>query len=341
VTAWPILNDQLFLALDYVEVPSGRFAGGACDDSPEGAMVRAHSEATERASLIENGPLMVISRDEALERGLCLVTPHDILSDTEDWVPARRATTGEGAGVPADVALLRRVSSRLRVLPWRQSSVGTAAHPDRDAAGVSGILECLERYAIRRVWVGTATLEPATDRLRDLMPAGLATAFENRKLVAYAWSVREMAPVHVTLVLVGRKDRAQATFGAGVGFEEDRALTHALREAVMVRASLGNRANRNEREFQRGARAARHQEAFLTYLRELETPADESEATNRRSITPADLPVHVEERFGVAPLLIDVPSLNANAVVKAVIPSAEFLTPRSGGDYIFAPGYLD
>lgn len=341
MTARPILNDQLFLALDYVEVPSGRFAGGACDDSPEGAMVRARSEATERASLIENGPLMVISRDEALARGLCLFTPHDILDDADDWVPARRATTGEGAGVPADTALLGRVSPGMRVLPWRQSSVGTAAHPDRDTAGTSGILECLERYAIRRVWTGTATLESATERLRDLMPPVLAMAFADRQLVVHAWSVPEMAPVHVTLVLVGRKDRAQATFGAGAGFEEDRALLHALHEAVMVRASLGNRANRNEREYQRGARSASHQEVFLTYLRNLERPADESEATNRVPITPSDLPVLVEERFGVAPLLIDVPSLNADAVVKAVIPSAEFLTPRTGGDYICAPGYLD
>lgn len=341
MSAWPILDDQLFLALDYAEVPSGRFAGGACDDSPQRALARARSEATERASLIENGPLMVISRDEAERRGLRLVTPHDILADAEDWVPARHAATGEGAGVPADVALLRRVSTRLRVLPWRQSSVGTAVHPDRDTAGVSGIFECLERYAIRRVWNGTATLRPATERLSELMPPGLTSAFANRQLVAYAWTVREMTPVHVALALVGRKDRAQATFGAGAGFDEDRALVHALHEAVMVRASLGNRANRDTPEFQRGARSARHQEAFLTYLRDLESPAGDNGATNHDTVTPSDLPAFVEERFGVAPLLIDVPSLNGDAVVKAVIPSAEFLTPRSGGEYIIAPGYLE
>ena len=337
MSARPILDDQLFLGLDYVDARTGRFAGGACDDLPERAMVRAHSEATERASLIENGPLMVISRAEALERGLFLFTPHEILDDTDDWIPARHATTGEGAGVPADVALLRRVSPKLRVLPWRQSSVGTAAHPDRDIAGVSGILECLERQVIRRVWAGTVTLEPATERIRDLMPPGLAKALADRQLVVHAWSVREIAPIEVTLVLVGRHDRAQATFGAGAGFERESALLHALHEAVMVRASLGSPASRNEPEFLRGARSAGHQETFLTFLHALERPADEREA----AITPAELPAFIEERFGVAPLLIDVPSMNATAVVKAVIPSAEFLTPRSGGDYIVAPGYLE
>lgn len=339
VTARPILNDQLFLALDYVEVPSGRYAGGACDDEPDRAMVRAHSEAIERASLIENGPTLVISREDAVERGLSLFTPHDILDDTEDWIPARQATTGEGAGVPADVALLRRVSSRLRVLPWRQSSVGTAVHPDRDVAEVSGILECLERYAIRQIWAGTITLEAVTEQLNDSIPQGLAKALAERKLVAHAWRVREMAPVQVTLVLVGREDRAQATFGAGAGFSAEDALIHALHEAVMVRASLGNPANRKEPEFLRGARSAGHQDAFLTYLRALERPA--GEAANPPTVTASTLPALVEERFGVAPLLIDVPSLNATAVVKAVIPSSEFLTPRTGGDYIITPGYLE
>jgi len=342
VSATPILDDQLYLGLDHVDARSGRFAGGACDDVPERAMVRAHGEATERASLIENGPLLVIPRDEAVERGLSLFTPHEILEDAEDWVPARRATTGEAAGVPADVALLRRVSTKLRVLPWRQSSVGTAAHPDRDVAGVSGILECLERQAIRRVWAGTVTLAPATERLGELIPPGLAKALADRQLVVHAWSVREMAPIHVTLVLVGRHDRAQATFGAGAGFTQGPALLHALHEAVMVRASLGNPVNRSEPEFLRGARSAGHQEAFLSFLRHLEKPVDEGEASNPpAAITPTELPAFVEERFGVAPLLIDVPSVNSTAVVKAVIPSAEFLTPRSGGDYIVAPGYLE
>lgn len=351
VTAWPILDDQLFLAVDYVATPSRRFAGGACDDSPEGAEIRAHSEATERASLIENGPDLVISRDAAVRRGLSLVVPRDIphhvLDEAEDWVPARHSVTGEDAGVPADVVLLGRVSTRLRVLPWRQSSVGAAAHPDRDTAGIKGILECLERYAIRRVWDGTATLARATDRLHEHLPAGLAAAFAQRQLVAHAWIVREAAPLQVTLVLVGRTDRAQATFGAGVGFDQDDALAHALREAVMVRASLGSRANRHEREFQRGARSARHQEAFLAYLRDLEAPDPDAvtngdaSADESSPATAAGLSALVEKRFGVAPLLVDVPSVNANSVVKAVIPAAEFLTPRSGGDYIFAPGYLD
>ncbi len=339
--ARPILDEQLFLGLDYVDAPSGRFAGGACDDFPERAMVRAHGEATERASLIDNGPRMVISRDEALERGLLLFTPHDILDDTEDWIPARRATDDEAAGVPADVALLRRVSSKLRTLPWRQSSVGTAAHPDRAVAGVSGILECLERLAIRRVWAGTVTLEPVSDRLEELMTPGLAKALADRQLAVHAWVVREMAPIEVTLVMVGRRDRAQATFGAGAGFERDPALLHALHEAVMVRVSLGNPANRSEPEFLRGARSAAHQEAFLTFLRTLERPSGEGAVADPPTITSAELPSFVEERFGVAPLLIDVPSLNAIAVVKAVIPSAEFLTPRPGGDYIVAPGYLE
>ncbi len=239
--------------------------------------------------------------------------------------------------VPADVALLGRVSARLRLLPWKQSSVGTAAHPDRDAAAVSGMLECLERYAIRQVWAGTAGLAPATEQLRGLMPPGLVAVFEAQQLAAHAWHVIDLSPVCVSLVLVGRKDRAQATFGAGAGFDSKAVLVHALHEAIMVRAALANRANQTDREFQRGVRSARHQEAFLSYLGDLQ-----GHTTNDNgSITPSDLPAFVEERFGVAPLLVDVPSVDAHTVVKAVIPSADFLIPRSAGDYVLAPGYLE
>jgi ribosomal protein S12 methylthiotransferase accessory factor YcaO len=343
LTAWPILHEQLYLATAYLDVPAGRIAGGACDDTPELASIRAHSEAVERASLIVNGPDLVITREQAMERGLSLVVPHEIVRDTADWVAARSATAGDGIAIPADVALLARVSAKLRLLPWRQSSVGTAAHPDRTAAERSGILECLERHAIRQVWAGTATLEAATERLRALMPPGLTAAFDRQQLVAYAWHVNGLSPVRVTLVLVGRKDRAQATFGAGAGFDDERVLMHALYEAVMVRAALGSRANQNEREFQRGARSARHQEAFLTYLRTLEAPAAAAgNGTNHNgTVAEQDLPAFVEQRFGVAPLLVDVPSFDSNAVVKAIIPTAEFLIPRSDGDYVLAPGYLD
>jgi hypothetical protein len=169
------------------------------------------------------------------------------------------------------------------------------------------------------------------------MPPGLVAAFDGQQLAAHAWHVSELSPVRVSLVLVGRKDRAQATFGAGAGFDDDVVLMHALHEAVMVRAALGNRANWSDPEFQRGARSARHQRAFLAYLGELEGPA----ANDNGPITARDLPAFVEERFGVAPLLVDVPSLDAHAVVKAVIPAADFLIPRSAGDYVLAPGYLE
>jgi len=345
VTVWPILDGKLFLALAYAETAARRHAGGACDDTPELASVRAQGEAIERASLIENGPSMVVTRQEALERGLSLVVPHDILRDAEDWVVARRATTGEGVGVPADVVMLGRVSSQLRLLPWRQSSVGTAAHPDRDAAALSGILECVERYALRRVWAGTATLEPATEQLCGAMPPGLVEAFGKLRLVAHAWHVREMSQVRVSLVLLARTDRSQATFGAGAAFagvDDGRVLMHALHEAVMVRASLSSRTNQNEREVQRGIRSSRHQEAFLTYLRNLEAPAPVVDGTADVSAPSVpDLAAMVEERFGVAPLLVDVPSLDTLAVVKAVVPTAEFLIPRSDGDYILRPGYLE
>lgn len=342
VTAWSILNGQLYLATAFVETASGPVAGGACSDSEESASRRAQSEAIERASLITNGPGLVIDRAEALARGLPLLTPSDALSDATDWIPARRATTGECAGVPADVALLGRVSRQLGRLPWRQSSVGTAAHPDREAAAASGVLECLERRALRRVWAGLARLEPATEPLRALMPAGLVDAFERQRLVAHAWHVRDDTPAHVALALVGRKDRAQATFGAGAGFDDARVLLHALHEAVMVRAALSNRASQYERDFRRGVRSARHQEAFLAYLRELERPLPGApDAPSSRAGAAAELPALVEERFGVSPLLIDIPSVGPGSVVKAVIPKAEFLIPRSDGEYVLAPGYLE
>jgi ribosomal protein S12 methylthiotransferase accessory factor len=222
------------------------------------------------------------------------------------------------------------------------TSAGIAAHPDREAAALSGLLECLERHAIRQVWAGTTALEPATDRIRGLMPSGLAAAFEKQRLVAHAWYVRALSPVCIVLALVGRGDRQQATFGAAAGFDPNRVLMHALREAIMVRAALSSRENQNEREFQRGARAARHQDTFLSYLRSLEAPATAGDgAGERTSICAADLPAFIEERFGVAPLLVDVPSLDSRAVVKAIVPSAEFLIPRSDGDYLVAPGYLE
>lgn len=330
---WPVLNKQLYLATAFLDTPTGSVAGGACDFSEARAASRARSEAVERGSLIVNGPRLVLSREEALRRGLRLLAPTEELGQAREWVPGRSAVPGEGVAVPADVALLGRYSGGRG---WfKQSSVGTAAHHDRRVAETAGVLECLERHALRRVWAGAATLRPMSGRLGETLSTELMAALDENKLLVHAWNINGLRPVHVSLVLICRKDCQQVTFGAGASFDVDTALTHALCEGISVRAALSNSSSGSDPRFRQAALSARHQAAFISFLKDLETDDSAPE------MPLDDISSLVERCFGVPPVLVDVPSLGDQKVVKSVIPRVDFLIPRTASRYILTPGYLE
>ena len=198
------------------------------------------------------------------------------------------------------------------------------------------MLECLERYAIRGVWAGTATLTPMSLRLAELLNPELLVAFEENRLMTYAWEVDGLSPVHVSLVLICRKDRRQMTLGASARLDLDIGLKHALCEAVSVRAALSNGMSRIDQRFTQAIISARHQTAFVSFLEELESNDKPSPSAPIN-----DISTFVAERFGIPPVLVDIPSMGEQTVVKAVIPTEDFLLPRTAGRYILSPGYLE
>jgi len=330
----PILEGTVVLAQHYLETPAGAFAGGACDFSADRAAARARAETVERASLIGNGPDLLVSAEEAERRGLARRLPDPDLAGVSSWIPATDSVSGESVVVPAEWALVRW--SGKREPRWQQSSVGAAAHVTRDAACTTGLLEALERYAVRRTWAGVAALVPASDRLRKSLPEPLRAALAGQGLTVHAWLIVDLAAVPVGLVLVDGSG-GRATFGSSAKSSIDAALEHAFCEAISVRAALaGDTLGRDER-VRYARRAARHGDAFVAFLRGLEVAAP----SQPNAVAPTDLAGWVQEQFGCAPLAIDIPAIGAGAVVKMVIPCHEFLVERHRFPYILAPGYLE
>lgn len=340
---WPILSSTLFLSTSPGRGADAPVAGGACDVDPERAGIRARSEALERAALIERGPALLRPRGELLDRGVRLVAPHPDLTDEEWWLPgSQRDDTGreQPAAVPARTSLLRWTDGR--PLRWKQSSVGTAAHPDARAARTTALLESLERHAVRSVWRGTARIVRADHRVADALPAPLLRQLDTQRLRVRAWRVLTDVPVAAVLAAVVRTDKQQITFGACARRPDDdrAALLHAVCEAVSVRAALANTASDPE-ELALPRRMARRQNDFLDHLGSLEAP-DDADGAPDTAVPPPGLDHEVRRRFGVAPVSVDLTPGADPAVVRVVVPHPEFLVPRdSERDYALSPGYIE
>lgn len=330
-----ILDGNLGLATASVELAGRQFDGGACDENADRAFIRAQSEAIERASLIKLGPSMVISRDQAVNQSRRLLAPVSAATPRRFWVPGSIAGSSEAVAVPADVALLEWVE--LAPLPWKQTSVGTAAHTRLDRALTAGILECLERFAIRMLWAGSARTSAATDFLREILSKSLSQALAAHRLFVQAWRIVTPIPVPVFVALIGRCDKPQITMGAGCALDPQEALRHAFFEAVSVRAALASSTRSSDR-FAHARRSACLQRTFTAFLDDLSVtfPAD-----HRNDVMDSEVPGWIEEYFGVPAVVVHLPPINDRKVVKVVVPSPEFLIPRSTGEYLLAPGYLE
>jgi len=335
-----VLDGELILSTATVDTPEGLFHGGACSFTEEDASVRASSEAAERHTLLVEGPRHVVPTARVSAAGKALEQIIEATTPAEEWVPARRMRSGDPVWLPADLVLLRWRGSR--ELPVQQTSVGSAAHPDRARAVESGARECLERYAVRRVWSGTTRLADVTDHLRSAVPASLSRALDRHGLRAHAWLVGATLPAAVVVVMVS-SSRNRATFGSSCAPTLEDGLRHALCEAISVRAAFAD-ANGLKDNFTMAdervdyaLRASSFQDAFLAFLRRLECTTDPGEGRGRE----IDIVAYLENEFHAAPVVFDLGRSGELHVVKVVVPSPQFFLPRRHCGHVLAPGYLE
>lgn len=328
-----ILDGALVLATATAQTPDGPFTAGACGFTEPDAVVRARSELVERTALLREGPRLVV-RSPAGGRTLPVV---EAATPASGWLRAQPLDGGEPVWLPADLVLLRWHDSR--PLPVLQTSVGSAAHPDRDSAIAAGARECLERYAIRQVWSGTTELIPLTAELEQAVPEPLATSMRRHGLSASAWLVAAVLPAAVVVVMVGSA-QGRATFGASCSPSVESGLRHALCEAVAVRAAFASSSKLRDSfatpddEVDHGLRASAFQDAFAAFLRRLTVPGG-------AATVPAIETCAVAALAGRDPVVVDLGRHDDLHVVKVVVPAADFFVPRRARGYVLNPGYLE
>ena len=328
-----ILDGTLVLATATGDTPDGPFIAGACGFTEQDATVRARSELVERTTLLAAGPRLV---------GPAPVDGHrlpiiEAQPAATGWVRADPVHGGDPVWLPADLVLLRWHDAR--PLPVQQTSVGCAAHPDRDRAISAGLRECVERYAVRRVWSADTDLVPLTKELDEAIPERALVSLRRHGLDASAWLVSAVLPLAVVVVMVGSAQR-RATFGASCAPNIGDGLRHALCEAVGVRAAFAAPRKLHDSfatpddEVDHSVRASAFQDAFTAFLRRLEVPGD----IGASPVTETDAVAHLEPRN---PVIVDLGHHDGRHVVKVVVPAPEFFVPRTARGYVLNPGYLE
>jgi ribosomal protein S12 methylthiotransferase accessory factor YcaO len=328
-----ILDGTLVLATATAETSDGPFTAGACGFTEQDASVRARSELVERTTLLSEGPRLVVRDPDGGRRVPVIEAP----TPATGWVRAEPLQGDETVWLPADLVLLRWHDSR--PLPVQQTSVGSAAHSDRDKAIAAGARECLERYAIRRVWSGRAELIRLTGELDDAVPDELSTALRRQGLSASAWLIASVLPVAVVVVMVGSTQR-RATFGACCAPTIESGLRHALCEAIGVRAALASSRKLQDSfatpgdEVDHALCASAFQDAFAAFLQRLTVSDDLTDAP----MIEAGAVAHLE---GKNPVVVDLGRHDDLHIVKVVVPAPEFFVPRRARGYVLNPGYLE
>jgi ribosomal protein S12 methylthiotransferase accessory factor YcaO len=335
-----VLDGELVLATATADTAEGPFTAGACGFSEQDTVTRATSELAERTALLVEGPRRVASTAQARSAGGVMREIVAAPTAAKEWVRAEPVCPGESVWLPADSVLLRWQGSR--ALSIQQSSVGSAAHPDRSRAVEAGARECLERYAVRRIWSGTTTLVPITHELSDAVPASLLRAMERHGLKADAWLVGATLPAAVVIVMVGSA-KHRVTFGASCGPTLQDGLRHALCEAVSVRAAFAapHHLRRNFAMSDGGVdyalRTSSFQEAFMAFMRRLQITGE----FDARQVRETDVFAYLDREMHVTPLVVDLGRSDGRHVVKVVVPAPKFFVPRSHRGYVLNPGYLE
>lgn len=354
-TTTRILDGHLVLATATIDTPDGPFVGGACSVDEDDALRRATGEAVERTTLLAVGPTLVVPATGidgdgggAADAGPARPEIVAGAAAPAEWVPATGVRSAAPVWLPADLVLLRWHGSR--PLPVRQTSVGSAAHPDRDRAVAAGVRECLERWAVRQVWSGTTALVEVTAELAAALPAGLAAALAAHGLAPRGWLVGAARPVPVVVVMVAGARGGRVTFGAACRASLADGLRHALCEAVGMRAALaGSRALDGglaaaDGQVDLAVRASAFGSAFEAFLGQLATPPPGAGDPGEDPVSGgdgADAVAFLRDRFGVEPVVVDLGSREGLHVVKVVVPAAEMFVPRHTSSYVLAPGYLE
>lgn len=333
VRSWSILGGTLHLATSVARTGPTESTGGACDTDPVHAGVRARAEALERLALASRGPRLARTRAELGD--MTLLAPRSELYAEERWVSGRSTTDGTPIAIPALTSLLGWTDGR--VLPWKQTSTGTAAHPSAPVALHTALLECVERYELRKVWSGTARAVAIDQLLDEAFPRSLSSAMVDANLHARAWQIYSELPAFVVLVAITRTDREQITFGACARPYTERmnAMRHALYEAVSVRAALASRSWTPELD---KLRAMSHmQGAFERHLNDLTAMAPREPPGTKIKLASA-----IEHRFGVPPVGFHLPDVQGYTVARVCVPHEDFLIPRDSADrYVISPGYIE
>ncbi len=335
-----ILDGELVLATATADTAEGPFTAGACGFSEQDAVTRAASELVERTTLLAEGPRRVVSTADVLAAGGSMHQVVAAPTAAVEWVRAEPVSPGEPLWLPADLVLLRWQGSR--ELAAQQSSVGSAAHPERSRAVQAGARECLERYAVRRIWSGTTGLIPLTGELEAAIPGGLLESLRRNGLIADAWLVDATLPAAVLIVMVSGTNH-RATFGSSCSPTLRDGLRHALCEAISVRAAFASSRSlrRNfampDHGVDHALRASSFQDAFLAFLRRLESTGE----FDGGQVPQTDVLAYLERELHVRPVAVDFGRTDQLHVVKVVVPAPEFFVPRRHRGYVLNPGYLE
>lgn len=215
----------------------------------EAALARALGEAVERTVWVDRPPRPLPAAPPPSASGLELVLPAGLAW----WPPGADEPTRPAAPEPGAVARWVRATGlasgtaaalpRQMVTPlgpgdallWPVTSAGTAAHPSRERAVLSALVELIERDALLTAWLldrPVPTLDLAESGERDLDDA-------LRRCEAAAMRVRAAllptdAPIHVVAAFVEPlgPSRAAGALGIAGSVSPRRAALRALAEAL-------------------------------------------------------------------------------------------------------------
>ncbi|MER7848900.1 YcaO-like family protein [Kitasatospora sp. NPDC096077] len=254
----------------------------------------------------------------------------------EHWMAGRGIVSGAEYLVPAQAVLLGWDPPAEKRW-WVQTSVGTAAHPDPDAASRAALAEVLERDALVRGWrTGEIEFHDLGWLLAEALPASLYNKIVTDNVTISVVRAGSTA-FHPVLAMMHRRDGGNLTCGAAIRADTRAAVRHAVLEALLVRVSLSAPAQPGRLEAHhhtRGLLAAQNGPQHLRFIAERSNGPDTAVATE--TTLPA-LSVHARERFGHEPVVVDLPAAAGHAVRRVICPGSSVLEPRGAETGLLSP----
>lgn len=320
-----LLGGSAFLS--WVTDPESGIAGAACDTDSERAAVRANGEFLEHVGQIKAATALPWDAQGTL------VVPHALCDSVDEsvtawhWVAGRGTVTDTAYAVPAQaVALGWDPPAEHRW--WVQTSVGTAAHPDPDAATRSALAEVLERDVLVRGWLtGEIVFHDLGEVAAQALPPALYERINTSDVTTTVLRAGTTAfdPV---LALIHRRDGTNLTCGSALRADLHAAVRHSVMEALLVRVSLNATRAPGRLEahhHDRGLLVARNGPAYLRFIEERLAGQDGAAGADT---TLAALSAHAQDRFGHEPIVVELPDTEGHHVRRVVCPGSTVLEPR-------------